>query len=251
MAAEAWEPVTRRVPEETVVEVWLAEPAKVSTPAPALVRTKPPPTAPPREISPEPPMVVAEPRVTAPAKEAAVPAEFRRAPPEERPEPSRVRASEPIAWPLRSRTAPEVTAVAPAVVPRALALASLRVPAETVTRPVWPLLPESVTVPEPTLERSKAPASPPARVKLPEPPIEAFAPKVSRPAKEAEVAEELTTAPPEEMPEPLMVTDSAPRAWPLRSRTAPAATVVAPVVLPRAEAPPTARVPTSTEVEPE
>ena len=127
-----------------------------------------------------------------------------------------------------------------AVVPRAVALPSLRVPRSTDVLPAERVLaPERVRVPVPTLVRLNPPVMPADSVMSPEPPIAAplvavLLERVTTPLKEA-AAPELVRAPVPLTPVPMRVTASAvPRVKPLRSSAAPVPlTRVPPAVVPR------------------
>ena len=80
--------------------------------------------------------------------------------------PLSVSASEATATFSKSRVAPGATTVAPAAEPSAFACATFKVPELTVVSPVKLLLPESVTVPPPSMVRPKPPEMVPDSVRL-------------------------------------------------------------------------------------
>ena len=123
-----------KVPTLIVVRpVWVFAPLRISVPAPVLVRAVPETT--PLKVSvPVPPIVLAAPIATVPPSDA-VPVPVK-APLPPTPVPSIVSPSVPITTPLMSSVAPELTVVAPAVVPSAFACCAVNVPALTVVNPV-------------------------------------------------------------------------------------------------------------------
>lgn len=114
-------------------------PERVRLPVPALVRVRAPPLspiAPDNVIAPaEVPTLELAAKVTAPLKLDAPAPELTKAPALEIPVPLIVTASAPIVRPLRSKAAPELTVVPPAVVPNAELSPSFTVPALIVVVP--------------------------------------------------------------------------------------------------------------------
>ena len=156
----------------TVPARMFSVPAKLLLPdsetvfSPYLVSPPEPPTPPVIEMLPTPPMpVAAEPSVTEPPHEAvAVVLLFVSAPAPATPVPESVSASAATDCPLRSSTAPVLTAVLPSAVPSADPLPSISVPAVTDVLPAYELLPESVAVPAAPFVTEPAPEIAPAIV---------------------------------------------------------------------------------------
>ncbi len=94
------------------------------------------------------------------------------APPLLIPVPLIVTASAPMAWPLRSRTAPELIVVAPAVVPSAEALPSFSRPtARTVIAPERSLAPDRISTSGPATSNVPDPVTTPESVSSVVPPV--------------------------------------------------------------------------------
>ena len=222
------------------------------------------------------PIEDALPRLTLPAYVPTVLLEFVKAPAPATPEPFKTKAFvEVIVMPFRSSEAPLATVTMP--LPSAVGLPTFIVPPLIVVPPVYVFVPVNSHVPlsclvsvpplNPTTLATLPPCAPPkVRVKpapvivpelesviLPVPPmIEAFAPKLTKPAYVAAVLLELIKAPAPEIPVPLkdralvFVT-----VVPLRSNAAPLLTVTAPLESPSALTLPSCNVPALTVVPPE
>ena len=146
-------------------------PLKVWVPVPVLVRATVPE---PFSITPAKLVEVLSPPVVSVAVVKAV--EF-----VTRPVPPRAEAREPMVtlMPARSKVAP-VDKVSAEPAPKALVLPAFKVPPLTVVAPVWRLVPDSVSVPEPTLVKPPVPPISPANAVLFESPaVSVLLPKVT------------------------------------------------------------------------
>lgn len=156
--------VIATVPAATVIDlpappnVFVAPSVKV--PAPTFVKLLAPDIAPFKVIFPLPPILASAAKATVPVQVAPVPEVFIKAPPEEIPVPFMVSPSAVTrVKPFKLSTAPELTVVAPAVVPIGVLeplpdAPKTRVPAEIVVIPVYELLLDKVRDPEPDLVKA-------------------------------------------------------------------------------------------------
>ena len=149
---------------------------RVRVPAPIFVKLLAPDIAPFKVILPLPPTLASAPKATVPVQVDPVPEVLIRAPPDEIPVPLIVNASVAVdvsEKPFISNTAPELTDVPAAFVPRGpealdVELApKLNVPLLIVVAPVKVLAPESDNEPEPSLATEPEPFITPDTVKEP------------------------------------------------------------------------------------
>lgn len=140
-------PITNVPPPRVNPPLKVFAPERVTVPVPTLVNPNDPPMAPLKVIAPaEVPTLEIAAKVTAPLRLAAPAPELTKAPALEIPVPLRLTASAPTVRPFRSKTAPELTVVPPAVDPSAESCPNFTVPALTVVVPPNELFPFKVSV---------------------------------------------------------------------------------------------------------